>query len=305
MGRFLASDYSTKAAQPMKQVQSPEAGKPGESAKAGRMEKFMRCLNCCITGSMLFVMTALSHEKAHAAEEAAGQVVIIREAGKPDKRCMVVKSIPQPDGSVLHEVQNTATGEHLRVIDHRSPKAAAPHTLASQPRDKTRMPTPAELAASSMTPSNRVFSEHDNWLKGTTTTVAAPSTVPCIPNLISAASSNWPAMEEPEASAARHIQLLRSSPDAARRETAALALAGSESRKKTEVIDALASGAKSDPDAAVRICCLRCLCQLGKDVPQVIPTIQELEADSDEMIHQIAHNAILDLVPQTMQRPQR
>src|SRR5262249_15853157 len=154
------------------------------------------------------------------------------------------------------------TGELLRVIDHRSPKAAAPRSLASHPKDKKRMPTPAELAVSSLAPSNRLFSEHDNWLKGTTSTVAAAASVPSIPSLISAASSNWPTNDESEASAARHIQLLRSSPDAARRETAALALAGSESRKKTEVIDALASGAKSDPDSVVRICCLRCLCKL-------------------------------------------
>jgi hypothetical protein len=269
------------------------------------MEKSMRCLNCCITGSVLFVMAVSLQETAPAAEEAAGQVVIIREAGKPDKRCLVVKSTPQPDGTVLHEVQNTATGEHLRVIDHRAPKAAAPRTLASQPKNKTRLPTPAELAVSSVATSNRVFSEHDNWLKGTTITVAAPSSVPTIPNLVSAASSNWPADDESEATATKHIQLLRSSPDAARRETAALALAGSESRKKTEVIDALASGAKSDPDSVVRICCLRCLCKLGKESPQVIPTIQELETDSDEKVQQIAHNAMLDLAPQTLQRSHR
>jgi hypothetical protein len=264
------------------------------------MEKPMRHLSRYITGSLFLALATTLQAPALAAEEPAGQVVIIREPGKPDKRCVVEKSVPQSNGAILHEVRNLATGERYRVIDHRSPNA-----VALQPKDKARIPTPAELAISSYVPSGRTLAEHAGLLKGTTTTVAAPSSVPSIPNVISAASSNWPANEEAEASATKHIQLLRSSPDASLRETAALALAASESRKKTEVIDALASGAKSDPDSAVRICCLRCLCQLSKELPQVIPTIQELQTDADEKIQQIAHSAMQDLAPQAVQGSQR
>ncbi|HLW66576.1 MAG TPA: HEAT repeat domain-containing protein [Gemmataceae bacterium] len=264
----------------------------------------MRHLARCITGTMALAIASSFNVPASVAEESAGQVVIIRESGKLDKRCVVEKSIPQPNGTILHEVRNLATGERYRVIDHRSPKTTSQRTIVSRPQDKTRTPTPAELAVSSSPPSSRTISEHDGWLKGTTKTVAAPPSVPSIPNVISAASSNWPANEETEASATKHIQLLRTSPDAALRETAALALAASESRKKTEVIDALASGAKSDPTATVRICCLRCLWQLGKNLPQVIPTIQELQADADEKIQQIAHNAMQELAPQAVQRSQ-
>jgi hypothetical protein len=254
---------------------------------------------------MSLILAFLVQAPAIVAEESIGQVVIIREPGKADKRCMVERSIPQPDGSIMHEVRNLASGEHYRVLDHRAPRAAASRTIVSQPQDKTRMPTPAELAVSSLPPANRVVVEHDNWLKGMTKTVAAPSSVLSIPNVISAASSNWPVSEDTEISAAKHIQSLRNSPDAARRETAALALAGGESRRNTEVIDALASAAKADPDPAVRICCVRCLSQLGREVPQVIPTLQELQSDSDEKIQQIAHNAMQELAPQAVQRSQR
>ncbi|HEV3145810.1 MAG TPA: HEAT repeat domain-containing protein [Gemmataceae bacterium] len=256
-------------------------------------------------GLAVLILAAFGSSAVFAGDAPAGQMVIIREPGKNDKRCIVEKSTPQANGTVLHEVRNLETGERYRIVDHRPHKAIMPATNFADSKTAKRPPTPAELAAFAPAAANRSGADHDSWLRGTTsTTVGPPPSVPSIPSVISAASSNWPANDEQPASIAKQIQALRSAPDAAVRETAAVALAGSEAGKKTEVLDTLASAARSDPDSAVRICCLRCLCQWSKELPQVVPTIQELQTDPNETIQQLAHSAIQELGTQSP-RPQR
>src|SRR5262249_44078106 len=114
----------------------------------------------------ILVLATFQCGYAPAAEDPAGQVVIIREAGKPDKRCIVEKSIPQTNGAVLHEVRNLQNGEHYRVIDHRPHNVAMPAVAAGEPKDSKRPPTPAELAGFSSMPVNRSGAEYGNWLHG-------------------------------------------------------------------------------------------------------------------------------------------
>jgi len=52
------------------------------------------------------------------------KIVVIREAGKPEQRCVIEYTIPQADGKTVYYVRDVATGERLRVLDSGANKAA-------------------------------------------------------------------------------------------------------------------------------------------------------------------------------------
>ena len=96
----------------------------------------------------------------------ASQVVVIREQGKPERRCVIEQADRQPDSKVIYLVRDLATGERLRILDGRTQKSEStpivrPATaqrdasdagmieaLGSSPVNDTsaRLPTTAELA---------------------------------------------------------------------------------------------------------------------------------------------------------------
>jgi hypothetical protein len=207
---------------------------------------------------------------------------------------------------VVHEVRNVETGERYRIVDHRPRSIAMAEGKAAAvaaPKEVKHSPTTASVPS----PMVRAGVDRTSWLHGSTSSVArANSATPSIPNVVSACSSTWPTEEEETAlaptGAKKQIQVLHTSLDAAQRVSAAQALARGEARKSAEVIDALSSTAKSDPAANVRMCCLRCLCALSREAPQAIMTINEMQADPDESIHQLAHSTIQELAQHALEK---
>ena|ERR1051326_4871791 len=94
------------------------------------------------------------------------QIVVIREKGRPERRCLIEQAYPQPDGKALYLVRDLATGERMRVLDARTKKsnelpivgqvvyrsnagdAEMAEALADSPVNDTsaHVPTTAELA---------------------------------------------------------------------------------------------------------------------------------------------------------------
>src|SRR5262245_31381978 len=57
-------------------------------------------------------------------------VILLREPGRPDRKCVIERTTPQADGSLLHEVRDAVTGEKLRVNDTRRHKGLLGKTPA-------------------------------------------------------------------------------------------------------------------------------------------------------------------------------
>src|SRR5207302_1373631 len=78
-------------------------------------------------------------------------VILFREPGKPDRKCVIERSTPQPDSTILHDVRDAATGEKFRVTDSRRHKGllgsvTTTEPLQARPAPPRRLPTTAELA---------------------------------------------------------------------------------------------------------------------------------------------------------------
>src|SRR5262249_53439331 len=81
-------------------------------------------------------------------------VTLLREPGKPDRKCIIERTTPQADGTLVHELRDANTGEKFRVTDSRrhkgllgqpAPAKSAEPPLAN-PLPPRRLPTTAELA---------------------------------------------------------------------------------------------------------------------------------------------------------------
>jgi hypothetical protein len=57
--------------------------------------------------------------------EEVGQVVVIREAGQPDHRCLIERATLQANGTKVYDVRDLDSGERMRVLDKRTAKPAA------------------------------------------------------------------------------------------------------------------------------------------------------------------------------------
>ena len=73
-------------------------------------------------------------------------VIVLREAGQPERRCKIEQSTPQPDGSIIHVVRDLATGEQYRVKDTRKRKTELAQVVArirgTESSSLTIMPMP-------------------------------------------------------------------------------------------------------------------------------------------------------------------
>ena len=77
--------------------------------------------------------------------EDVGQVVVIREPGKPDHRCLIERSTLQTNGSKVHDVRDLDTGERMRVLDKRTAKAIP--SAVTQTAAKQTIPNDAGMTA--------------------------------------------------------------------------------------------------------------------------------------------------------------
>src|SRR5262245_9248309 len=107
--------------------------------------------------------------------EPPANVVVIREPGQPEHRCVIEKTTTQADGKSVYQVRDLATGDRMRVVDNRTSKngkgpilgklisrltepsdADMTQALAGSPVNSTtlpRRPTTADLARGSASPS--------------------------------------------------------------------------------------------------------------------------------------------------------
>jgi hypothetical protein len=77
--------------------------------------------------------------------EEVGQVVVIREAGKPDHRCLIERSTLQTNGTKIYDVRDLDTGERLRVLDKRTAKPTP--SAVTQAAAKQTVPSDAGMTA--------------------------------------------------------------------------------------------------------------------------------------------------------------
>ena len=209
-------------------------------------------------------------------------VILLREPGKPDRKCVIERTTPQADGTLLHEVRDAATGEKFRVTDSRrhtgllgpaiARKPSTPEPPLANPAPPRRLPTTAELAgyASPTVTPGETGSQLNGILRRTKPAVAAsPVQV--------------------------QVQKLKDAVDPTEREMAAMTLTLSDARNSPEVIDALVTAAKSDQAASVRVCLVRCLYRLAAESPQVVPVIQQLQADPADDVSRTAQLAMQQL----------
>ena len=227
---------------------------------------------------------------ADAPDAASGAVIVLREPGKPERKCVIERTTPQADGTFLHEVRDAATGERLRVRDSRrhnglvgkplarvsgtEPASMAKDTswIATKPAESRSLPTNAELASyatPSVMPSDVSTRGGMVWYRTKPATTLSP--------------------------VQRQVQKLKDAEFPSEREVAAMTLALSDARATPEVIDALVTAAQTDQAASVRVCLVRCLYRLSTESPQVVPVIQALQADADDEVSRTAQLAMQEV----------
>lgn len=73
-------------------------------------------------------------------------ILTLKEAGKPDQRCRILKTHRTPDGKTEYQVQDLATGEIATIVESGAP------TLAGAPGPTTASPLPMSQAAAPALP---------------------------------------------------------------------------------------------------------------------------------------------------------
>jgi hypothetical protein len=207
-------------------------------------------------------------------------VILLREPGKPDRKCIIERTTSQADGTLVHELRDANTGEKFRVNDSRSHKgllgqpapAKSSEPPLANPLPPRRLPTTAELAGYATPPVTP--GETVSPLSGVLRRTKPAGTLSPVK---------------------LQMQKLKEATEATEREMAAMMLALSDARNTPEVIDALMTSAKSDQVASVRVCLVRCLYRLAVESPQVVPVIQQLQADTDDEVSRTAQLAIQQL----------
>src|SRR6266568_2019929 len=86
------------------------------SIKMAREGELMRCWNW---GKAALIALGLAGA-ATAQQPTPGdpaKIVVIREPGMPEQRCVIEYTVPQADGKTMYYVRDVVTGERLRVLD--------------------------------------------------------------------------------------------------------------------------------------------------------------------------------------------
>lgn len=245
-----------------------------------------------IAGSLVGGVNAAEPVSRH-----EGRMVIVREAGKPDRNCIVLRSIVQANGTRLHEVRNIETGEVFRIADPK-PVGVIPVTPSAVP--ERRVPTTAELAgnpAGSLTADTQAIQKVGFVRKPKEITPpAAPRQPP---------ATAQPAPAQPPAPVQEQLAKLRSATTPQERELAALTLTLGAARKTHEIIAALMSACRDDPAPAVRLTCIRCLFRLAPEAPQVVPILEERLKDKNVEVKKLARLALDELNQQQSEKERR
>ncbi len=85
---------------------------------------------------------------APAAGAADPSILTLKEAGKPDQRCRILKTRRTPDGKTEYQIQDLATGEIATIVENGTPTLNAPPApVLPQSRDRIA-PMPAPTASS-------------------------------------------------------------------------------------------------------------------------------------------------------------
>jgi hypothetical protein len=219
------------------------------------------------------------------------QVVVIREPGKPEQRCVIEFVLSQSDGKSMYYVRDIATGERMRVVDGRPNKMAGGPIVG---RVVSRLDTPTDrgmtsaLASSPLrvAPSQRISTAAE--LAGT-----APAASGTKPKLVS--SSSKPKVQDQASPVELQIAQLKDGQGSTQREAAAMVLAVSEARTKPEVVKAIMTAARSDPAPSVRTTCVRCLYRLCGEVPDVVPVIADCRSDLNPEVSATAAKALEEI----------
>jgi len=220
--------------------------------------------------------------------------VFVREPGRPQQRCAIEQTLPQPDGKTVYIVRDVATGERMRVVDNRQTKDGSGPVVG---RLVAKLTAPADdgmtkaLAGSpTPTPLRRVPTTAE--LAGDDSKTAVPQFKPVTPKLQPTAISP----------VAAKLQLLRQGETPIQRERAAMTLTLSDARTVPEVVQALTLAANDDKAASVRICCVRCLFRISADVPDVQAALVALTSDATFEVAETARLALREIERKKSQR---
>src|SRR5262245_22691916 len=83
----------------------------------------------------------------------SGKLILLQEDGKPDRKCVILKSTANEDGSLTHQVKVLATGEVLTIHDARGARKAPPPPPApARPAPAPAVARPAPAPAPAPTP---------------------------------------------------------------------------------------------------------------------------------------------------------
>ena len=205
-------------------------------------------------------------------------VIVLREAGQPERRCKIEQSTPQPDGSIIHVVRDLATGEQFRVKDTRKRKTELAQVVA-----RIRGTESSSLTIMPMPPA---------------TNNSSAQRVPTTAELAGARFATELASGRPAAlldSVSQQIHDLHAALGPSQREMAAEALTASGAHAAPEVIGALIAAAQHDPAPSVRLCVVRCLYRLSGEVPDVVPVLAQMQEDANPQVQLAAKQSMAEL----------
>ncbi len=94
---------------------------------------------------------------APAGGAANASILTLKEAGKPDQRCRILKTHRTPDGKTEYEVQDLATGEIATIVESGAP------TLAGTPVPNTASPLPMSQPAAPALPGPSTTASTRGW----------------------------------------------------------------------------------------------------------------------------------------------
>ncbi len=214
-------------------------------------------------------------------------VLVLRDSGEKERRCVVEQSTPQADGSVLYLVRDLATGERLRVKDNRRRLGADSGQIVARV-------TGPDAALVAQTPTPVVSRPLATILAGRrvpTNAELAGYQSPALPP--ATATATMPPAARPTVQ--QQIQSLKEALGPSLREVAAMELTAGDAHRSPEVITALLQAAQTDPAPSVRTCLVRCLYQLSSEAPEVVPVLEKMQRDANNDVRQIAQLAMQQL----------
>lgn len=234
-----------------------------------------------------------SKKKSTTEAPTTGEVIVLKEQGKPDRKCILLSSIPRPDGAISHQVKAMDNGEIMTIVEPKSsataasssttttPTATAPAPVKSpnfvpemQPVSSSKLPDPDAVPSAlnpPMKPLNAMpkgaqFPPLDTP-KGTATVsepapiTAEPAMLPLhrVPAQVPATNPAQVSTVQPSAQIAQLKEMLTDALQPAHREIAAEGLCATSQGRSRNVRQLLLTSVQQDPAASVRLTCLRCL----------------------------------------------